>query len=227
MKRIREHNINTSEHFDAVFAENPNQYNSYKNIQCYDKILNLGLFKERSYLDFGCGNGNALNEIAENNPTLKITGVDISKKVISENKKRFQLCNFKTTEEFFNNKEAYDVTLSSHTFEHLDDPIDTASKLLSVTNKKMLIIVPYKDSWALCPQHLWVFDSKSFDSLSPTVFLSGFTNRAGYTEALYFWDKSRNYSFLEKLLLKIKLFLFKCVYNHPIGIIKKILFIKS
>jgi SAM-dependent methyltransferase len=191
MERIRKKNINTKEEFDELFVKDFGIYDSYKNIKFYDSALNLGLFRGGSYLDYGCGNGNALNGLAVENPGVKCKGVDISEFVIDKNKKLFSNIDFYTLDEFWKNQIMTDHILSSHTFEHLEDPGKIAEKLLKRAGKTFTIIVPYKDSWKECEQHVWKYYKTSFDYLQPTMVKIGLTNKAGNTEIIYHWDKQK------------------------------------
>lgn len=205
MKRIREKNINTQEHFNEVFNENANLYDSYKNIEIYNKLLKLELFSGASFLDFGCGNAAGLYKTLKTHSTTDVYGVDISNVIIDANREQYPSIHFLTTNEFDTKKPTADTIISTHTLEHTEDPKAVVKKLLSISNKKMFVIVPYKTSWNKCAEHLWEFDKKSFDNLSPTYALPGIINEAGYQEILYFWDKNQRRSKLSLLSFYIKI----------------------
>lgn len=222
MKRIRNENINTGEHFDELFTEQKDVYSSYNQIKLYDTLFSLGLFAEGTILDYGCGNANSLAQIVTEKK-LQGIGVDISSTIIQKNKNDFPTLIFKTVEEFNSSVTISETVICTHTLEHTDNPLEIAEKLLSVATKKLFIIVPYKESWNKCPEHLWEFDKNSFNSLSPTLVLVGKVNEAGYTEIMYFWDKTSKKK--PDLLLKT-LYTIKLIKHHSLkGIIKKILHI--
>ncbi len=205
MKRIRSNNINTQEHFNDVFKEDLFRYNSYENIKFYNKTLfNKSMFSYNTYLDYGCGGASGMNSVKDVHPSTRFIGVDISSFVVRENKKRFPQCDFYEVEELLNSDSKFDVVLSSHTFEHIQNPLEIASLLLKKTNKIMIIIVPYADSWNECGEHLWEYDKHSFDSLAPTSVYIGLTNKAGNTEIIYVWDKRGKKKKKSKLLFNIK-----------------------
>lgn len=221
MKRIRENNINTSSHFDGVFKDNFCLYDSYKNIEYYDKQLNLGIFKGNSYLDYGCGNGNALARLKKKYSKNNIYGVDISPFVIKENRNIFPDVIFLTIDEFDSQNVKFDHILSSHTFEHVENPLITARKLFDRAIKSLTIIVPYKDSWSECEQHIWEFSADSFGELQPTLTIVGLTNEGGNTELLFHWRKSR---FSSSAHIRHLLFpLIKQIKQNPKGLVKKFL----
>jgi len=221
MRRIRDINVNTQETFNEVFKNNFFTYDDYKNIKYYNRILRLDLFSSYSFLDYGCGNGNALSGIKKKYKSLRVFGVDISNFVIDKNRQLFPDCEFLTVEDFSERNMEFDSILSSHTFEHVEDPMFLAEFLLSKAKKNFIIIVPDRDSWAECEQHIWRFDKGSFDKLKPTFKIRGLINRAGNTELLFFWSKNKKYlNFFIALLLFP---LFNVFRNNYIGVVKKIL----
>lgn len=217
MKRIRESNINTEEHFNEVFETDKELYSSYKNIQIYNNLFKLDLFEVGNFLDYGCGNAGALNQICDTKK-IKGTGVDISSLIIKRNKTKYPKLNFYSVEEFQKSDTKSDTIVTTHTLEHTENPLKIAENLLSRT-AKLFIIVPYKESWNKCPEHLWEFTSDSFDSLNPTITILGIINEAGYREVIYFWDKNntKNYKY-KKLFYQIKIL----PYHKIKGILKTI-----
>jgi SAM-dependent methyltransferase len=216
MERIRQKNVNTSETFNEVFARKFDLYNSYKNIGYYNNALSLALFSGESYLDFGCGGGEPLSRIKRDCQNLRVIGVDISDFVINRNKDIFPECDFYTTNEFSRNFFKIDHVLSSHTFEHVENPLEMAAYLLSRANKSLTIIVPNEDSWKECEQHLWRFDKHSFDSLNPSLKISGLINRGANMELIFHWDKVGEAGKRSNLL-----FNFRKIFRHnPIGLLK-------
>ncbi len=189
MRRIRGKNLNSGEYFDQVFRHNFDLYDNYQNIKHYDSKYGLGLFSGDSYLDYGCGGGWGLSEIKKEKPHLNIYGVDISEYCISQNRKKYPTCNFLTVEEFTKSNFPIGHILSSHTLEHVDDPKNLAAYLLGRAGSTLTIIVPYKNSWSDCAEHLWRFNRRSFDFLKPTLVIRGLTNQAGNTEIVFHWEK--------------------------------------
>lgn len=199
MKRIIKENINTAEHFDQFFKKNFDVYDSYKNIVFYDKLLGSKMFRGASYLDFGCAGGTSLAKIKEKFPTLSVIGVDISAYCIEANKEKFPVCSFYTDKDFFQTDFSVDNILSSHTIEHLENPIETIKYLLGRTKSSVLVIVPYQDSWR-GEEHLWTFDEKSFISLNPTLACKGLANESKNTELIFYWKKEGQLVIPKKLI---------------------------
>lgn len=221
MKRIRKNNINTGAHFDCVFKDNFCLYDSYKNIEYYNRQLNLGIFSGDSYLDYGCGNGNSLAYLKMKYPNINICGADISLFVIQENKKLFPGVAFVSIDDLNNQNIKFDHILSSHTLEHVENPLDTAQKLLEMASSTLTIIVPYKDSWSECEEHVWKFDKRSFKKLKPSLVVVGLTNEGGNAELLYYWNKSYalNRGFIDRLTFFFK----KQSKQNLKGLLKKVL----
>lgn len=219
MRRIRYENLNTSKNFNEIFVKQFDVYDSYKNIRYYNKVLGLRLFEGMTYLDFGCGGGGPLNKIKEEHQGLKIIGVDISTFVIEKNNEFFPECKFYTVDDFLQTNFKIDNILSSHTFEHVENPLELASYLLSRANNSLTIVVPFKDSWKECEQHLWYFDKRSFDSLTPSSVVVGLTNRGANTELIFHWNKKGKGSAMLSLIFKFK----KIIRQSPRGLLKVVL----
>ncbi len=104
--------------------------------------------KNLRLLDFGCGNGLITQDFLEINPTLKITGVDVSKVAIAMAKKRMPEQKFYTIAEdkelpFKNNSfdvvSAVDVLLCIYDTEFIFKEL---SRVLSPSGR-LLITLPY------------------------------------------------------------------------------------
>ncbi len=224
MKRIRKENINTGEHFDKVFQASPELYDSYQNIEFYNTALNLHLF-DGQYTDYGCGNGEPLYKASTRHHLTAVMGVDISSSIIETNKQKYPSITFMTVDEYMNKNLEADTIISTHTFEHVEDPHTLAQQLLKRARKRFFIIVPYKDSWKECDEHVWRYDRHSFDSLDPSYALPGITNRGGNTEILYFWDKEKKHH--QSLLTRMVFFIKKIPHHSHRGLIKKYLALLS
>jgi SAM-dependent methyltransferase len=192
MQRIRTENVNTAETFNGVFEDNLDLFDSYKNIAFYDKSLELGLFEDASYLDYGCGGGRSLDAARAGHPGLKVYGVDISDVVIKKNQELYPACGFLEVDAFWSGDLKADHILSSHTFEHLEDPLAMMKKLWERANKSLTVIVPNEDSWNNCEQHLWRFDKSSFAETKPSLVLAGIINRAANRELIFHWRKDED-----------------------------------
>lgn len=218
MRRIRSNNINTAEHFDELFSEHFETYNSYKNITHYNTLLHLHLFDSASYGDYGCGNGGALSELKTKYNIPSVYGIDISDEVIKK-KMKYETIHFLTTQEYLSSPITLETTVSTHTFEHLDDPKSTVHILLQNT-QKLFIIVPYKESWGECPEHVWMFDTQSFSYLKPDLALPGIINEAGYRELCFYWSRSKHFTLTPFALFLAKI---RILYNSSyLGILKYI-----
>ncbi len=169
-------------------------------------------------MDYGCGGGAPLAGVKKRFDLAEAAGVDISDYAIRKNKELFPECEFFTVDEFWKNNRRYDNILSSHTFEHIENPLLIAEKLLQNCKESFTIIVPCGDSWKDCEQHLWRFDRHSFDKLRPTFAVGGLTNWAGNSELIFHWAKNRKVSRLTLALFRIR----KQFKISPSDLVKKI-----
>ncbi|MCL5113968.1 MAG: class I SAM-dependent methyltransferase [Patescibacteria group bacterium] len=106
--------------------------------------------KERgiSLLDFGCGKGSVLEEILKLNPTLKTTGVDVSKQAIKYIKNRIPKQRFLAISEGKKlpfKTDSFDFITALDVLEHVYDTELVFSELARILKPggKILITVPY------------------------------------------------------------------------------------
>lgn len=87
-------------------------------------LLNIGV-KENDYiLDYGCGLGDLLNYINDNNLNINYLGVDINPDFIEKNKNKYGEEYFKLINNYNNIKEKFDWFIASGTFTVYTSNID-------------------------------------------------------------------------------------------------------
>lgn len=99
-------------------------------------------------LDFGCGSGEILEEIATSNPKAKITGIDVSETALKLAKKRIPNATFKTIVESKKipiESESIDYILSNDVIEHIYDTEWMFNEFSRTLKKDGLILIstPY------------------------------------------------------------------------------------
>lgn len=99
-------------------------------------------------LDFGCGNGLLIKHMLKINPKSKYTGIDVSKKIISVNKKMMKKIHFfhvDDGEKFPIKKNSFDFIISTDVIEHVYNTEFTVLELIRVLKPggKLLITTPY------------------------------------------------------------------------------------
>jgi len=113
--------------------------------------------KEFTVLEVGCGTATHYPHLHEKYPQVKFTGLDISNFATAFNK-RYKFANFL---ELDLNKEdivgEWDYVISSHTFEHLDDPVAAVEKCRKVAKEKVIISVPFDHYWNYDEEHIHKF----------------------------------------------------------------------
>lgn len=127
-----------------------------------DKLLNDG---DMTICDWGCAEGDGVNELKKKYKNNDYYGVDFSKIAVETAKKRygdggirFAAIDLLTKEQ---NKK-YDVMLSSNVFEHFREPWSVFDALEKYAKKYFLVLVPYKEEVKREPEHFHVFSLKDF-----------------------------------------------------------------
>lgn len=99
-------------------------------------------------LDFGCGDGVLIKHMKKNNPKSLIYGVDVSRRIIAENKKKIKFAKFYVTTDggrlpFPNN--TFDFIVSTDVIEHIYDTEHAFRELSRVLKPKgkILLSTPY------------------------------------------------------------------------------------
>lgn len=153
--------------------------------------------KNRSVLEFGCGEGILLKELEKN--AFVVAGVErsagVTKKLESELPSASIFSG--TVEDFLLNQETTDKTVVfSHTLEHLSNPLETLERLgvYMMSGSNLLIVVPNleiglrvwnKKHWGYwqVPVHTYHFDYVSLQSL---LEKSGF-------EVVKVWKRNKDF----------------------------------
>lgn len=105
------------------------------------KIANNFLKKGHSVLELGCGNGDLINEIADNNDLMRIVAIDYFNEPKNLNKK---IEFIKQDIENLNIDEYFDIIIINHVLEHIKNPLGLIEKIKKNLNKngRILIVVP-------------------------------------------------------------------------------------
>lgn len=138
------------------FNEHAATYNFYEPALCYQPVFDI--IKKRTgnikLLDIGCGNGIMMKKIADELDNIeKITGVDISIRMVEEAKKRLAMhrcCVLEGTMETVNLRHNfYNVILCMHSFHHYPHPLRTLKKINRIMDKKGIFILAdnRKEGW--------------------------------------------------------------------------------
>ena len=122
---------------------------------------------------------------------MHVIGVDISDAIINENMSRYPGVEFMTLDQYIKSDVIVDHIVTTHTVEHVDAPADLVEDFINIAQKDVTVIVPYKDSWIECEEHMWMFDETSFQNISVRpIVIMGKTNKAGNTELLFYFCKN-------------------------------------
>ena len=119
----------------------------------------------KTILDFGGGSGIAGSIIQSVYPEIKVTVLDITDYYIdiwTKRKVNWHIIDEGETKVIFPDN-TFDMVISSHVLEHIENYKDTLSELVRVCKYKCLIVVP--DGKVDDPTHKHIFNRKSFQEL--------------------------------------------------------------
>lgn len=150
---FRENALNGGERYDPNIL-NRFDINDYSQEARY-LFAQTFISKDDSVLDIACGTGYGLLMLSE--ICFYSTGVDASRKAIKYANEHYKLdskINF-IQSDIFNFNERSDVVVSFETIEHVKGEIsDVLKKLISLTNKKLIVSVPYMEPAGYNKHHL-------------------------------------------------------------------------
>jgi SAM-dependent methyltransferase len=119
-------------------------------------------------IDIGSGLGFGLKHLKDLNPSWEIYGLDYSdeacKKAVIPTK-CIDILNEIIEEKF-------DYVLCIQTLEHFSSPDKVIKKLLSITKKKLIITVPYKEDISKHSEHEYSFSRRYFQRFNQRVVTS-------------------------------------------------------
>jgi 2-polyprenyl-3-methyl-5-hydroxy-6-metoxy-1,4-benzoquinol methylase/glycosyltransferase involved in cell wall biosynthesis len=165
-ENIKMINVNSNEWWEEYFGEKKweqNQGNAQtfffgnlllENIDL--KFLDDINKNKYSVCDFGCACGELTKLLYDKLPDCNVCGLDVSSSAVKEAKKLFPEVEFKQ-ENILKTVELFDVIFCSNVLEHFDNPYDVLSKLLNISKKYLIIMVPYREK-NLDPSHFYRFD---------------------------------------------------------------------
>jgi SAM-dependent methyltransferase len=179
-------NVNTKEYWDRRFASGdwqvrrgPVQTMQFARAQI--PLLGLPGTFDGTFLDFGCGTGDAFPLYKNAFPKATLIGVDHSPRAIDACRARFgSIASFLVGDHTVVPRVS--VVLSSNVLEHLSCDVEVAGHLLSCC-RQLFIVVPYGEVIAPGGEHVNSYDEHSFAVLRPIrhkVFVTRGWSQFGY-----------------------------------------------
>ncbi|REE22548.1 methyltransferase family protein [Paraburkholderia sp. BL27I4N3] len=120
-----------------------------------DWFKDLVLREQLKICDWGCAEGQGVDELSKWLGVNSITGVDISEVAIGKAQASFPHRRFKA--QSFDNLDDYDVIFSSNTLEHFDRPFDVVARLAEHTKRFLVLLLPFQE-YDRIPEHFFTFD---------------------------------------------------------------------
>lgn len=146
--------------FDTIYTHNKSKRVTYSKI--IDKLFRKSIYsrykltlkkagnlKNKKVLDAGCGTGFYAIELAKHG--AKVTGIDVSQKMLDTAKKRAKSfgieknCKFIKKDLFNHNpSKKYDLIIGMGLFDYVNKPVKLIKKIKSLTKDKLLLSFPVK-----------------------------------------------------------------------------------
>lgn len=124
----------------------------------------LAQTEAQSVLDAGCGEGFVTHYLAQQNPALRLTGMDLNPEAIAYAQDHFgDVAHFRTGSLYklpFSDN-SFDLVVCSEVLEHLEDTERAVSELKRVARRHVLITVPRE------PYFKWLNDLSRAVGISP------------------------------------------------------------
>ena len=114
-----------------------------------------------SICDAGCALGQGTGMLAGFFPDNTISGFDFSHNAITRAKQLYPEIDF-YEDDFYNLQLRHDVTISSHTLEHFSKPFDILLKLMNMTDRYIVILVPIEKESSMDEFHEYAFTKEDF-----------------------------------------------------------------
>jgi trans-aconitate methyltransferase len=134
-----------------------------------------------AFVDWGCALGQGcecfLNQINYRNNN-KIYGIDIADTAINKAKDMYSEYQFYTDIDYI--KADIDLIYTSNTLEHFHNPTEYIEKLINITNKYLIILVPYMQD--ITNLHFFKFTYEYFQNLKVNAQLIQFTRISAIDE---------------------------------------------
>lgn len=113
-------------------------------------------------LDTGCAKGAGTNILKKRFSKSDVIGIDFSESAINDAKNTYPACHF-LCNDIKDIKDKYDVIFSSNVLEHFKNPFDELEKLVEISDKYLLLLLPFQEE-NLHKEHFIRFDYSSFVS---------------------------------------------------------------
>ena len=210
-KKYYSFNLSTSNFFKKIIIRKRNEYCLFGNSfsgqlinlkfpnEFFSILGNIGIDLNSRILDVGCGSGALLFNFKESGFT-KLMGVDpfLEKEINLENLKILKKSILQVS-----NNQKFDFIIFSHSFEHLENPIETLNKVKKILSKngKCIIRIPvktdyiwnkYGTNWVQidAPRHFFIY---SMDSFKILVEKAGFKIKKTFFDSteFQFWGSEQ------------------------------------
>lgn len=127
-------------------------------VEKYERLFlnayNLKDFKDlrnKSILDFGCGEGGFSVALAKNLPTSEVVGIDLLEGQMEANKikkeKGLENLHFIVSRSEKLEDQSFDCIFSHDSFEHFEDPEYILSEIIRLTKKDGTILIKFGPTW--------------------------------------------------------------------------------
>ncbi|QHQ61060.1 glycosyltransferase [Anaerocolumna sedimenticola] len=161
--------INNEEYWNNIFKKEKNDNKREMQTSFFGNLAISNLprwiiedieFNSMIICDVGCAEGDATYLLSNEFKNNKVIGIDFSSEAIKIARDKYHDICFEVGD-IRNINEQYDVTFSSNMLEHFYNYKDILEKLIKISNKYCILLLPFREYYTIKEHHTY-FDFQSF-----------------------------------------------------------------
>lgn len=162
--------VNTVEYWNDRFTKNWDERGGRQQSRSFMELLVRSLplhvaaeivDHRLELMDCGCAKGDGTTVLVQRFPNSKVSGFDFSKVAISEAQATYPDVDYFVSDFLTLDREA-DVLISSHCFEHLEDPLRALHHLTRKARRYVVLLLPFRERFPGDSEHRWIVHAQTY-----------------------------------------------------------------